>query len=66
MSEREKVVLIRVLLSFVKDIRDGKTEPGPYEIQHRLRTYGDTTDDCSKGTLKRCVAATIDARINNA
>jgi hypothetical protein len=44
MNEREKVVMMRVLLSFVKDIHDGKSTPGPYAIQQRLRLYTESTE----------------------
>lgn len=43
MSEFEKIVLIRTLLSFAEEVQKGKPAPGPYAIQTRLRQYTETT-----------------------
>lgn len=40
MTEKEKVVLIDTILSFMEDMhKNGKSSPGPYAIAHRLRVY---------------------------
>jgi len=44
MPERDKVLLIQVLLSFVKEIHDGAAVPNPATIQQRLRLYDHTVD----------------------
>jgi hypothetical protein len=38
MTEREMILLIQTLLSFVKDIHEGKPAPEPAAIQFLLRT----------------------------
>jgi hypothetical protein len=48
MTEREKVVLLRVMLSFAKEIHEGKNAPGPYAIQSRLRMYTESTEKLLK------------------
>jgi hypothetical protein len=48
MTEFETVVMMRVLLSFVKDIHKGGGEPSPYEIQQRLRLYRESTEKLLK------------------
>jgi hypothetical protein len=44
MPERDIVLLIQVLLSFVKEIHDGGAVPNPATIQQRLRSYDQTVD----------------------
>jgi hypothetical protein len=40
MTEREKAALLYVLLTYVKEIHDGKSVPTLQEIQARLQQYG--------------------------
>lgn len=48
MSEREKVVLLYTLLSFVEEIHKGQSYPGPYAIQNRLRHFEQTAQELLK------------------
>ena len=51
MTEKEKVVIIETILSFVEEIvRDGKKAPGPYGITTRLRRYTEEHDKLMTGT----------------
>jgi hypothetical protein len=50
MTEKEQVVMIRTILSFVEDIvKDGKKAPGPYGIANRLRMYMENHDKLMGG-----------------
>ena len=51
MTEREKVVMLRVLLSFIEEIRNGKKHPGPWAIQNRIRMYEKSTEELLKNHL---------------
>jgi hypothetical protein len=44
MTERDMVLMLQVLLSFVKEIHDGGSAPFPAGIQMRLRAYSQTID----------------------
>lgn len=44
MEEREKVVMLYTLLSFIKEIHDGEDYPGPFVIRDRLRYFEKTTE----------------------
>jgi hypothetical protein len=49
-TEKEKVVIIETILSFVEDIvKDGKRAPGPYGITTRLRRYTELHDKLMSG-----------------
>jgi hypothetical protein len=43
-TETEKVVMLRVLLSFVQEIHQGHSAPGPNAILNRLRRFTETAD----------------------
>ena len=45
MDEREKVVMLWTILSYVKEIRDGGDTPGPWAIQQRLRFYAQNAEN---------------------
>lgn len=45
MSERDKVVLLYTLLSFVEEIHKGEGSPGPYAKQQRLRLFEKNTEE---------------------
>jgi hypothetical protein len=44
MTERETILMIQVILSYVEDIGKGKTAPGPFGIRNRLRMYDKNLD----------------------
>jgi hypothetical protein len=44
MTERDKILMMQVLLSFVDDIHKGKPHPGPFSIRNRLRRYDENLD----------------------
>ncbi len=48
MTEREKVVMLYVLLSFVEEIHDRKKGLGPWAIQQRLRMFEKSTEELLK------------------
>jgi hypothetical protein len=37
MIEREMILMIQVILSYLEDVGKGKTAPGPLAIRNRLR-----------------------------
>lgn len=44
MDEKEKIVLIETILSFVEEIHEGKKAPGPVGIAMRLKHYDGVYD----------------------
>jgi hypothetical protein len=50
MSEKEMILMLQVLLSFVEEIKEGKQAPGPWAIQQRLRTYKQNAEQLLKNT----------------
>jgi hypothetical protein len=44
MTERETILMIQVILSYVGDIGKGKTAPSLFGIRHRLHLYDKKLD----------------------
>jgi hypothetical protein len=44
MNERETILLIQVVLSFVEEIHKGEKAPGPFAIKARLQMYDKNLD----------------------
>jgi hypothetical protein len=44
MTERDKILVIQVILSYVEEIGEGEEAPGPLGIRHRLRMYDKNLD----------------------
>jgi hypothetical protein len=44
MTERETILMIQVILSYVEDMGKGKTAPGQFGIRNRLRMYDKNLD----------------------
>jgi hypothetical protein len=44
MTERDKILVIQVILSYVEEIEKGEKAPGPLGIRNRLRMYDKNFD----------------------
>lgn len=43
-TEKEKIILIDTILSFVEEVHKGKSAPGPVGIARRLQLYTEKYD----------------------